>query len=400
MKKKVSYFLVGLLVTCLLSIAKTKVYAQDFNKIEVNVVDEVLNASNGEQMVLEDIPVREEDNYGVDSFYYTFTLEEPAYVKIEDYADIFNFNFCGRFSVSLSTNKVFKNAQIKDEFANGIESTYNTILEAGTYYIKVDVEYKDKSSSQSSYKTNPTNALAIYAEPLEGRTKGAGESKKKAIKLATGETSVSQISEFSRAKYFSIEVNNTTDLIFQCNSVTKEGWDEKMSLKDNGILWSVYNEKGEKLDYCQTNTTITLNNQTKDNYVNFHMKSLKPGKYYVVAANEEKPQSGKFVFEAKCTPIILYAPKVSSIKRSGNNTAKIVLKGAVKKVSGYEIMYSTNKNMSGAKVVKLDKNTKLSRDIKGIKKDKTYYFQVRSYYKGADGNMYYGGYGKKVKLEK
>lgn len=400
MKKKVSYFLVGLLVTCLLSIAKTKVCAQDFNKIEVNVVDEVLNASSGEKVVLENIPMREEGDFGVDSFYYTFILDQPAYVKIEEYADIFNYNFCGKVSVSLSTNKIFKDAQIKNKFADGAESTYNTILETGTYYIKVDVEYESKALSKSSYKTNPTNTLTIYAEPLEGRKSDAGESKKKAIKMISGKTSLSQISEFSRAKYFSIEVNHTSDIIFQCNSVTKEGWDEKYITSNNGILWSVYNSKGEKLDYCQTNAYSTFDNQTKNNYVNFHMKSLKPGKYYVVAANEEKPQNGEYLFEAKCTPIILYAPKISSIKRTGNNTAKIVLKGAVKEVSGYEIMYSENKNMSGSKVVKIDKNTKLSRSIKGIKKNKTYYVQVRSYYKDADGNTFYGGYGKKVKLGK
>ena len=397
MKQRISYLLMGLLITCMLCIGNTKVSAEEFQTIEVNEVDDIQNASGGSKGFVQTIEKREEKDFGTQTNYYSFTLEQPSYVKITDYADVFVMNFAGDISVSLSTGQIFQKAHFKNKFADGREYTYYTLLDEGTYYIKVDVAYTSLvQSKKSSYKDNPTNTICIYAEPLEGRENGVGTSKKKAIKLKTGNESYSQLSEFSRSKYYSIDITRTTDIIFQCNFITKEGWDKKYITKDNGVLWTVYNEKGEKLAKCQTNCGSAWGDEeTENNFVNFHLKALKPGKYYVVASCDIELKDGEGLFETQCTPIVLYAPGIESVKRSGTS-AKVVLKKKISQVSGYQIAYATKKDMSDAKYVTLDKNTKLSRTIKGLKKDKKYYVQARSYYKTADGETYYGGFWKKV----
>lgn len=64
------------------------------------------------------------------------------------------------------------------------------------------------------------------------------------------------------------------------------------------------------------------------------------------------------------------------------------------KASGYQVLYSTNKNMKKAKTVDCAKRDTTA-TIKKLKKDKTCYVKVRAY-KTIDGKKYYGAYSDKM----
>ncbi|MBQ9015586.1 MAG: fibronectin type III domain-containing protein [Firmicutes bacterium] len=57
-------------------------------------------------------------------------------------------------------------------------------------------------------------------------------------------------------------------------------------------------------------------------------------------------------------------------------------------IDGYQIRYSTNKSMKGAKKLTVKGYKKTSKKIKGLKKNKKYYFQIRTYVKSSKGNLY------------
>ncbi len=60
--------------------------------------------------------------------------------------------------------------------------------------------------------------------------------------------------------------------------------------------------------------------------------------------------------------------------------------------TGYQIQYSTNKNMSGAKTITMPKNTYYAKNIKGLKGNKRYYVRIRTYkvtkFNGKNYNIY------------
>lgn len=397
MKKKWKYLIIGMLMLSFLLVPKAKISATEpeFKKIDVNEADDISNASGGMNCAVEYLTIQEDDVGDSQVFYYTFTLDQPAFVRFEECAKVFECNFNGDVEISLSRNKVFTDALAK-EWANGTLIKYDMLLDEGTYYIKVNVI--NKSKEKKYFLDEPTNILSVYAEYLEGRQAGMGLSKKKAIKMTTGQEANSQLSFYSREKYFSINVDRTSDIIFQCSNKTKSGWDDYVT--DDEVYWKVFTSKGEELKCVQTNGgwSSPSGDRTDKNYITFQLSGLKPGTYYVTVANKAKVKNAKAMYEAQCTPIVLYSPSIKEVKRTSKTTATVVLKNKIKEATGYEVAYSTNKDMSNAKIVRLSKNTKLNASLKKLKSNKTYYVQVRSYFKAADGTIYYSRYGKRIKL--
>lgn len=72
-----------------------------------------------------------------------------------------------------------------------------------------------------------------------------------------------------------------------------------------------------------------------------------------------------------------------------------------KYITGYQIMYDTNKNMNNAKKTKLIGRKTTSKTISGLKASKTYYVKIRTY-KVIDGKKYYSVWSdaEKVKTKK
>jgi len=96
------------------------------------------------------------------------------------------------------------------------------------------------------------------------------------------------------------------------------------------------------------------------------------------------------------TPAALTKAKIVSVKSVSEKGVKITW-NKVRTAKGYQIKYSTKKNMTDAKTVT---SGSLSKKITKLKSGKRYYFKVRAY-KSADGSRIYGGWSstKSVKVK-
>lgn len=96
-------------------------------------------------------------------------------------------------------------------------------------------------------------------------------------------------------------------------------------------------------------------------------------------------------------------PKSTSItKKKGSKKAfTLTWKKQTSQVDGYQIRYSLNKKMTGAKMVTVKKNKTTSYTVKKLIGKKTYYVQVRTY-KKTGGKNYYSSWSsaKSVKTKK
>lgn len=87
------------------------------------------------------------------------------------------------------------------------------------------------------------------------------------------------------------------------------------------------------------------------------------------------------------TPAALTKAKIASVKSTVKKTVNIKW-NKVSTAKGYQIKYSTKKNMTGAKTVT---SGALSKKITKLSSGKTYYFKVRAY-RSADGIRVYGSW--------
>ena len=88
-------------------------------------------------------------------------------------------------------------------------------------------------------------------------------------------------------------------------------------------------------------------------------------------------------------------PKGATIKKPSKGSKSFTAKWKAQKskmptarVTGYQIQYSQNPSMAGAKIKTVKVYKKTSKKIKKLKKKKTYYVQVRTYMKTAGGTYY------------
>ncbi len=137
------------------------------------------------------------------------------------------------------------------------------------------------------------------------------------------------------------------------------------------------------------------------------LKTLKKGTDYTLTYKSNKKVGtativvkgkGKYTGTRKVTFKIL--PKGTSISsvKGGNGKFTAKWKKQAVQTTGYQLSYSTAKNMTGAKNVRVKGTGKLSRTVKGLKKGKTYYVRVRTY-RTVNGKNYYSAWSKKVKVK-
>ena len=100
---------------------------------------------------------------------------------------------------------------------------------------------------------------------------------------------------------------------------------------------------------------------------------------------------------AHWTKVKVAKAKKPGVKSTSKKKAKVTIK-RVKNAYGYQICYSTKKNMSGAKK-KVTK--KLTKTLTGLKSKKKYYVKVRAFKKDSTGNRVYGKWSavKAVKIK-
>lgn len=162
--------------------------------------------------------------------------------------------------------------------------------------------------------------------------------------------------------------------------------------------------------------TIKVNYKNSKNSVKYKIAYKKVGS----SKWKYKTTSNKSSYTLKVKSAGLYQIKVAGINKDGKvgkytsvkkryiqtakptSTAKkksiLVKAKKVKGATGFCIWYSTKKNMKGHKTVYVKTKKALKKTIKGLKKGKTYYVQVRPT-KKSGGKTYLGISTKKMKVK-
>ena len=143
------------------------------------------------------------------------------------------------------------------------------------------------------------------------------------------------------------------------------------------------------------------NNKTGSDYFGIS-RSSKLGKcflfdgwmfYWDVAKDEKKTSA--YIIPSEVKPAKVKVKSISAVK--GGFKLKW---GTVKSGRGYQIAYSTKKDLSNKKIVNVDGIKTASKTVKGLKSGKTYYVRVRAY-KQYGKTKLYGSYSdvKKIKVK-
>ena len=143
----------------------------------------------------------------------------------------------------------------------------------------------------------------------------------------------------------------------------------------------------------------TIKSGTTISYTDTSSKSIRNGKvsYYYVVPYYSKSSSVVLKTNTKTNYYVTH-PTFSALDTSGSGALKATWKKNAA-ASGYQVRYSLNSDMSEAKTVSISKST-LSKKISGLKKNKTYYVQVRAYKTVNDVKYYSAWSAKKSKRTK
>jgi hypothetical protein len=143
---------------------------------------------------------------------------------------------------------------------------------------------------------------------------------------------------------------------------------------------------------------------TKAATVSYTDKAVKSknGQKYVYKIETYKATDSSSISSTSDQTTIVRLTAPAKLKAVNISSKKMKLTWAKnKKVTGYQIQYSTSKTFAkGNKTVKVSKAT-LKKTISKLKKGKTYYVRIRAYYKDSSGTSYSAWSSKKtVKIKK
>ena len=164
-----------------------------------------------------------------------------------------------------------------------------------------------------------------------------------------------------------------------------------------GSWYYIYKQTDlENYIYCSQNQSDEQGNGYMSAYDRYYSKrnvSLSAGDYYLVFESLNDYLNTEYNFTINYKPtfpnttISKLAPKKKAFKVNFKNCSN---------VSGYQVKYSTNKNMTSSKTVNVSSSAS-SKTVKTLKSKKTYYVKVRTYktvnVNGAN-KTYYGKWSK------
>lgn len=106
--------------------------------------------------------------------------------------------------------------------------------------------------------------------------------------------------------------------------------------------------------------------------------------------------TGKGKYTGNMVRYFFIVPKKARIKKlkAGKKKVKVYVRKSPGKISGYQICWAANKKFSGSKS---KYTSKLTLQIKGLKRKKYYYIKVRAY-KTVKGKKYFGSYSQKKRV--
>lgn len=166
----------------------------------------------------------------------------------------------------------------------------------------------------------------------------------------------------------------------------------KKAADADGYLLYRYDSKKKKWKCIKT-----ISKGTVTSYIDSGLASGTSFKYRACAyVSADKNYKGDFSNSVTTAT----KPAKVSIKTVTAKKKAVAFKWKKTAGSGYEITYSTKKNFSGAKTVKVDGSSKLSYTVNKLKSKKTYYVKIRAY-KKVGNKIYRGAYSvkKKVKIK-
>ena len=170
----------------------------------------------------------------------------------------------------------------------------------------------------------------------------------------------------------------------------------RITLNANGGYIGKKSVKSSARTIVHGNTIGKLTDPKRKGYAFLGWYTAKSGGSKISASTRVSASKTYYARWAKINP---KKAQLSSVKNSSKKTMKIKMK-AINTASGYQIRYSTKKNMSGAKRKNVSET---SCSINKLVKGKTYYVQVRMYQKeSVSGKTYYGAWSKAktVKIKK
>lgn len=308
------------------------------NVAQVEDITDLLNVSDsGAVNKLENI-----DGEGLYSYYYTFKLSKASYVDIKSYAKLVNYNFQADMMLYLGTDKTFAASPVIESWMDGDGKEYKTMLEAGTYYIKICCDiHKD-----ADFTNEKTVNFAIYTQPIN-RSGAKGSTMKTAMTIKN--TTIGCVTSTSKNQWFKINAPQKSDVTLKSVITAPTQWNEGRAnvcaYDKNGAMIS---SKVSMATNSNNSATITL-------------KGVKGTVYVCVAA-----ESG--VFNVSQTAVVKdkykpSAPSVSPCKKGakvvsgkGEANANVIVKfngktykGKVDKKGKFKVNVAALK--AGSKVV-------------------------------------------------
>ncbi len=175
--------------------------------------------------------------------------------------------------------------------------------------------------------------------------------------------------------------------ITNVNNGVKIQWKKVAGAKGYNI-----NRKTESGKYS---TIKTITKGTTTSFINTGIKNENGVTYtYYVRPYYSKDVKGSYTSKKI---VRLVTPNLTSLKNSSSK--KIAVKWEEKtKVSGYQIQYSTSSSFKSSKTILVSGQSKTSRTVSGLTKNKRYYVRLRTY-KTISGTKYYSSWSSSKNLK-
>lgn len=257
---------------------------------------------------------------------------------------------------------------VTGHYTNMIKSGYTRVGIAGCYV-----------------KTNDTVGYRYYWVECFGN--GVADSSLTAPN--DSQTTVALTATRSHLNSLGLSVEQVQDKVTTGSEATTEGDTTESKTTENKTTEEVTTE-GKTTENKTTEKAATESKTTEE--------AISENKATEKATSENSEASSQ---NTDAVTVTLKKPAIKKLKNIKGGKCKVLIKKKIAGADGYQIRYSKNKNMKSSKHIKLSRNSILTRTIKGLKKGKKYYIQVRSF-KKVNGKMYYSGWsGKKpVRIRK
>ncbi|MDE6625183.1 MAG: hypothetical protein K2K56_02295 [Lachnospiraceae bacterium] len=338
------------------------VNAQAYEQVSVNKVEDITTDFSGVgYSVNKSLDFSAKTGPFIDTYYYQFTLDSPSYIMLRECANCWKYNFNGNIRYYISSSNVFTTEYIIEEWAEGSVASYASLYEAGTYNVKVELEFTERDLGY--FGISPYYAFSIFAQPVARTGMTDGNSLSAAIPLSKGKPANGALSKQDRKQYFTFKQGSngafSTDVVIAA-PINWEGLPN--------VSVGLYKETGAKIE----ETRLTLG----DNSGTLSVKKLPKGNYYILVSTSDEVRDRKNV----CTVTLnasyktvgkLSAPKLKSYKAGSKKITGTAVKGAKITVKvGKKTYTATAKN--GKFTVKLKSKLKKGTTIK-IKATKSGY---------------------------